>query len=55
MRPHVLLTLLLMTFTLTGCEVIADIFRAGFWVGAIGVIIVVALIAWLVSRGRGRT
>jgi hypothetical protein len=54
MRPHVLAALLLLTVGLAGCEAIADIFRAGFWVGAVGVIILVALVAWLVSRGRGR-
>jgi hypothetical protein len=37
---------------LAGCEAIAGIFRAGFWVGAVGVIIVIGLIWFLVGRGR---
>lgn len=46
------LLLLAATFTVSGCEAIAGIFRAGFWVGAVGVIIVIALIWFLVGRGR---
>jgi hypothetical protein len=38
---------------LAGCEAIAGIFRAGFWVGAIGVLLVIGLIFFFVSRGRG--
>jgi hypothetical protein len=34
-----------------GCEAIAGIFRAGFWVGAIIVLIVIGLI-FFVARGR---
>jgi hypothetical protein len=52
MRIHNLFALLFIGITLSGCEAIAGIFRAGFWVGAIGVIILIALVGWLVSRGR---
>ncbi|CAN5644510.1 hypothetical protein BH23GEM9_BH23GEM9_07110 [soil metagenome] len=38
---------------IAGCEAIAGIFRAGFWVGAIIVLIVIGLI-FFVMRGRGR-
>jgi hypothetical protein len=44
--------LLLSTFTLTGCDLIVDIFQAGVWVGVILVIGVIALIIWMVSRSR---
>jgi hypothetical protein len=37
---------------LAGCEAIAGIFRAGFWVGAIGVIIVLGLLFFIFGRGR---
>jgi hypothetical protein len=45
--PALLAVLLL---PLTGCEVIGDIFKAGAWTGAIGVILVIVLLIWLVSR-----
>jgi uncharacterized membrane protein YkvI len=50
-------TTLLLTLSIfvAGCQAIADIFQAGFWVGAIIVLVIVAIIGWLVSRGRGRS
>jgi choline-glycine betaine transporter len=57
MRTSIVLrtTLLLgISLFVAGCEAIAGIFRAGFWVGAIIVLIIIALIGWLVSRGRSR-
>lgn len=38
--------------TLSGCEAIAGIFKAGIWTGVIVIVVVVALILWLVGRGR---
>jgi len=52
MRALTLLLLMLMTTTLTGCELIGDIFRAGVWVGVIAVLAVIALIGFLFSRTR---
>jgi hypothetical protein len=46
--------LLFVSLFFAGCDAIAGIFRAGFWVGAIIVIIVVGIIAWLVGKGRGK-
>jgi hypothetical protein len=43
---------LALVFTLSSCEVIGGIFKAGFWTAIILIVIVVALILWLVSRGR---
>ena len=37
-------------FTLAGCEIAGDIFKAGVWVGALLVIAVIAGIIWMVSR-----
>lgn len=36
--------------TMTGCELIGDIFEAGFWVGVILVILVIFIIIWLISK-----
>jgi hypothetical protein len=44
--------LLLSTVTLTGCDLIVDIFQAGVWVGVILVILVIGLIVWMVSKSR---
>ena len=35
---------------LTGCELVKGIFKAGVWTGVIGVVLVVALIAWGLSK-----
>lgn len=44
---------LFMTLFLTSCEAIGDIFKAGAYTGIIGVIVVIALIIWLVSKFFG--
>jgi len=41
-----------MAVTLSSCEVVGGIFKAGVGVGIFIVILVVILIIWLVSRGR---
>lgn len=38
---------------LAGCELIGDVFELGVWAGAIIVILVVALAAFVVARVRG--
>lgn len=46
----VALVAILLTLFMTSCEVIGDIFQAGAYTGIIGVIIVVAVIIWIVSK-----
>jgi hypothetical protein len=41
-----------MAVTLSSCEVIGGIFKAGMWVGILVVVAIIGLILWLVSRGR---
>ena len=43
----------LLTISLTSCELIGGIFKAGAYTGIIGVIVVVALLIWLVSKFLG--
>ena len=45
--------LILSTLTLSGCEVVGDIFKAGVWVGALAVILIVAGIGFLAAKMRG--
>ena len=40
----------LLITTLSGCDLIGGIFKAGVWSGIIVVVIVLALIIWLVSK-----
>jgi hypothetical protein len=44
--------LLLSTVALAGCEMIADIFKAGVWVGVVLVLAVIGLVVWIVSKSR---
>ena len=49
----VLLAFLLVIITTTsGCQAIADIFKAGVWVGVLLVVLVIGLIFWLIGRGK---
>ena len=48
----VLATLLALSITLTSCDAIGGIFKAGMWVGVIVVIGIVALVLWLLGKAR---
>jgi len=50
MRIWLLFLLLVATLTASSCEVIGDIFKAGFWVGTIVVVVVLLGVGFLVSR-----
>lgn len=39
-----------LTTTLTSCELVEGIFKAGMWTGIIVVVLVIALIGWLISK-----
>jgi hypothetical protein len=46
-----------LTLSLTSCAAIGDIFKAGAYTGIIGVIVVLGIVIWLVSKlfgGGGR-
>lgn len=44
--------LVLLTFTMSSCELVGDIFEAGMWVMLIIIVLVVVLIGWLVRKFR---
>ena len=48
-----ILLVVLLAITAAGCELIGGIFKAGVWVGAIGVILIVVAIVWVVAKARG--
>jgi hypothetical protein len=45
---------LLLVTILSGCSVIAGIFKAGAAVGVIAVIVLIAIIIWIISMFRGK-
>ena len=53
MRTLWLLLLILSTISLAGCELAGNIFQAGAWVGAIFVILVIAIVGFLAAKLRG--
>ncbi|HVZ95761.1 MAG TPA: hypothetical protein VG847_02725 [Chitinophagaceae bacterium] len=46
--------LIALIFLLSGCQVIGDIFKAGVWAGVLGVVIIIVLIFWLISKRRNK-
>jgi hypothetical protein len=51
-RSAGLLLLVLLAVSGAGCEVIGGIFKAGVWVGGLGVILVLVLVAFVVMKMR---
>jgi hypothetical protein len=49
---YLFLTALVLSTTLTSCELVGDIFKAGAYTAIIGIILVVILVFWLISRFR---
>lgn len=48
-----LLVILLLSLTLTSCELIGDIFKTGVWTGVIMVVGVIAIVIWLLAKAFG--
>jgi hypothetical protein len=52
-RPNLpLLALLVLALSSAGCALVEGVFKAGLWVGAILVLIVVALAVWILRKMR---
>jgi hypothetical protein len=47
-----ILLIVLLAVSAAGCELIGGIFKAGIWVGAIGVILIVVLLVMAVGKFR---
>jgi len=50
MKKYSFLPLLAMLLTLSSCELIGDIFKAGVWTGVILVVIVVGLVIFFLAK-----
>lgn len=44
--------LFIILLSLSGCELVAGIFKAGVWVGVILVVLIVGVILWLIGKAR---
>ncbi|HEX2167079.1 MAG TPA: hypothetical protein VHG09_07530 [Longimicrobiales bacterium] len=44
--------LMVVSFLVAGCELIGDIFQAGFVIGIVIVLVIVAVVGWIISRFR---
>ena len=42
-----------LSVTLSSCQVVGDIFKAGVWVGILGVAAVVGLIIFIIAKATG--
>jgi uncharacterized membrane protein YkvI len=47
-----LLLLMIAVMPLAGCEVVEGVFKAGVWVGALMVVLIVGAVAFIVTRIR---
>lgn len=45
-----LMPLFLAGIFFSGCQAIGSIFKAGVWAGVIGIVVLVAIILWVVSK-----
>ncbi|WP_343701065.1 phosphatidate cytidylyltransferase [Chitinophaga sp.] len=52
MKKAAYLLLLVLAVTLSSCDLVEGIFKAGVWTGLLIVALVLGLIIWLLSRGR---
>jgi hypothetical protein len=50
MKQSSLVLILFLAIALSGCEIAADIFKAGVWVGVLLVVGIIGLIIWLISK-----
>jgi hypothetical protein len=53
-RISLFLGLFLLAVSLTGCDAIGSIFKAGAYTGIIAVVLVVILVLWLMRKMRRR-
>jgi hypothetical protein len=47
-----LFMILLLAVAASGCDIIGGIFKAGVWVGAIVVVLIVVLVLWIFGKVR---
>jgi hypothetical protein len=53
MKLYLSLVFVLLTFTMSSCDVIGDIFKAGMWTAIIIIVIIILLVMWIIRKFRG--
>jgi hypothetical protein len=51
-RNIVYLSLIAFLFTLSSCDLIAGVFKGGFYFGIIAVLVVIGLVIWLIRKAK---
>lgn len=46
--------LIMFSISLSSCEAIGSIFKAGMWVGIIGIVLVVLIVIWLINKVKNK-
>jgi uncharacterized membrane protein YkvI len=52
-RALTLVLLVIVSISAAGCEAIGDIFQAGMWVGAIFIVLIIAIVGFIAAKIRG--
>ena len=52
-RVLILVMVVLASMSSAGCEVVGDIFQAGMWVGAIFIVLIIAIVGFIAAKLRG--
>jgi hypothetical protein len=52
-RVLLLVLLVAASMSLSGCEVVGGIFKAGMWVGVLFVVIIIAIVGFIATKIRG--
>ena len=52
-RVLMLVLVVVASISASGCEVIGDIFKAGVWVGALFIVVLIAIVGVIAAKIRG--
>jgi uncharacterized membrane protein YkvI len=52
-RVLMLVLVVVASISASGCEVVGDIFKAGVWVGALFIVIIIAIVGFIAAKIRG--
>ena len=53
MKKLQLISVIALLLSLSSCQVIGDIFKAGVWVGVLAVVAIVGLVVFLIAKASG--
>lgn len=53
MKKLQLFSVIALLLSLSSCQVIGDIFKAGVWVGVLAVVAIVGLVVFLIAKASG--